>query len=56
MARSVMELCHGGPIMKIKDGEDATPYSEEEARQIFRQLVLGTTGLAAHDKRFRESH
>lgn len=50
MARTVMELCHGGPILKIKDGEDATPYSEEEARQIFRQLVLGKRGLTSHNK------
>ncbi|KWU42126.1 kinase-like protein, partial [Rhodotorula sp. JG-1b] len=41
----MMELCHGGPILKIKDGQDATPYSEEEARQIFRQLVLGIAYL-----------
>ena len=55
MARSVMELCHGGPILKIKDGQDATPYSEEEARQIFRQLVLGKRGLTSHNKWFHGS-
>lgn len=36
-----MELCEGGPILKLKDGEEVKPYTEEEARLIFRQLVLG---------------
>ncbi|BGP46731.1 hypothetical protein JCM10450v2_002579 [Rhodotorula kratochvilovae] len=41
----IMELCHGGPILKVRDGEQVTPFSEEEARNIFRQLVLGIAYL-----------
>jgi serine/threonine protein kinase len=37
----VMELCRGGPIMKLKDGEKVDPYPEEKVRDIFRQLTLG---------------
>lgn len=40
---AVMELCDGGPILKVRDGEQVTPYSEDEARNIFRQLVLGAS-------------
>ncbi|GAA6059844.1 hypothetical protein JCM10212_003756 [Sporobolomyces blumeae] len=41
----IMELCRGGPIMKIKDGEHVEPYSEDKARDIFRQLTLGIAYL-----------
>lgn len=45
----VMELCRGGPIMKIKDGEQVEPYSEKKTRDIFRQLTLGEEGLLHFD-------
>jgi len=41
-----MELCDGGPILKVRDGEQVTPYSEDEARNIFRQLVLGALSFS----------
>lgn len=41
----VMELCRGGPIMKLKDGEKVEPYSEDKTRDIFRQLTLGLAYL-----------
>ncbi|GAA5855536.1 hypothetical protein JCM8547_007879 [Rhodosporidiobolus lusitaniae] len=41
----IMELCEGGPIFKLRDGDQVTPYLEEEARNIFRQLVLGIAYL-----------
>ncbi|GAA5821327.1 hypothetical protein JCM11251_004573 [Rhodosporidiobolus azoricus] len=41
----IMELCEGGPILKLKDGDEVKPYTEEEARNIFRQLVLGIAYL-----------
>ncbi|GAA5946566.1 hypothetical protein JCM3765_000298 [Sporobolomyces pararoseus] len=41
----MMELCRGGPIMKLKDGERVEPYSEEKTRDIFRQLTLGLAYL-----------
>ncbi|GAA5898682.1 uncharacterized protein JCM6883_003388 [Sporobolomyces salmoneus] len=41
----VMELCRGGPIMKLVDGEHVEPYSEEKTRDIFRQLTLGLAYL-----------
>ncbi|GAA6004737.1 uncharacterized protein JCM10292_002497 [Rhodotorula paludigena] len=41
----IMELCHGGPILKLKEDEEAEPYSEDKARDIFRQLVLGIAYL-----------
>ncbi|GAA6017926.1 hypothetical protein JCM11491_001221 [Sporobolomyces phaffii] len=41
----VMELCRGGPIMKLKDGEKVDPYPEDKVRDIFRQLTLGIAYL-----------
>lgn len=41
----VMELCGGGPIMKMYQGEAVTPMDEERARGVFRQLVLGLAYL-----------
>ncbi|GAA5936144.1 serine/threonine-protein kinase [Sporobolomyces koalae] len=41
----IMELCRGGPIMKLRDGEHVEPYSEDKTRDIFRQLTLGIAYL-----------
>ncbi|KAK4048575.1 hypothetical protein OIO90_005745 [Microbotryomycetes sp. JL221] len=41
----VMELCAGGPILKIAEGEQVTPLHEEQVRNVFRQLLLGIAYL-----------
>lgn len=41
----VMELCGGGPIMKMIQGDTVTPMDEDRARGVFRQLVLGLAYL-----------
>lgn len=37
----VLEMCKKGVIMKVGLEESATPYSEEECRCWFRDLILG---------------
>jgi serine/threonine protein kinase len=37
----VMEICKGGVVMKVALGTQAPPYSENECRCWFRDLVLG---------------
>jgi [calcium/calmodulin-dependent protein kinase] kinase len=37
----VMEMCKAGVVMKVALGIQATPYSENECRCWFRDLVLG---------------
>ncbi|KAM0788111.1 hypothetical protein ACM66B_001278 [Microbotryomycetes sp. NB124-2] len=41
----VMELCAGGPILKIAEGEQVEPLSKEQARAVFRQMLLGIAYL-----------
>ncbi|SCZ98224.1 BZ3500_MvSof-1268-A1-R1_Chr3-2g06231 [Microbotryum saponariae] len=41
----VMELCAGGPIMRIEAGKKTDPMPLDEARRVFQQLVLGTSIL-----------
>ena len=36
----VMEMCKRGVVMKVGLDEDATPYSEEQCRHWFRDLIL----------------
>lgn len=45
MRVAVMELCAGGPIMKMSQGERVDPMGEDEARSVFKQLVLGLAYL-----------
>lgn len=37
----VLDLCEEGVIMKVGMDDKATPYSEEECRHWFRDLILG---------------
>ena len=37
----VMELCGGGPIMKMIQGHTVPAMDEDRTRSVFRQLVLG---------------
>ena len=37
----VLEMCKQGVIMKVELDETADPYSDEECRTWFRDLVLG---------------
>ena len=41
----VMELCGGGPIMKMNQGVTVDRMDEDRARSVFRQLVLGLSYL-----------
>ncbi|KDE04751.1 CAMKK protein kinase [Microbotryum lychnidis-dioicae p1A1 Lamole] len=41
----VMELCAGGPIMRIEAGKKTDPMPLDEARRVFQQLVLGVAYL-----------
>ncbi|KAK4047575.1 hypothetical protein OIV83_005362 [Microbotryomycetes sp. JL201] len=41
----VMELCAGGPILKIAEGEQVAPLPNEQARAVFRQMLLGIAYL-----------
>ncbi|KAM5440245.1 putative non-specific serine/threonine protein kinase [Microsporum canis] len=43
----VMEMCKKGVIMKVGLGEQADPYSEENCRCWFRDLILGIEYLHA---------
>ncbi|KAJ4391835.1 hypothetical protein N0V93_005455 [Gnomoniopsis smithogilvyi] len=43
----VLEMCNKGVIMNVGLEEDATPYSEEECRCWFRDLILGIEYLHA---------
>lgn len=43
----VVELCKKGVIMNIGFGANATPYSDEECRHWFRDLILGIEYLHA---------
>lgn len=43
----VLELCKKGVIMNIGFGANATPYSDEECRHWFRDLILGIEYLHA---------
>lgn len=43
----VLEMCNKGVIMKVGLEEDAVPYSEEECRHWFRDLILGIEYLHA---------
>jgi [calcium/calmodulin-dependent protein kinase] kinase len=36
----VMEMCKKGVVMKVGLDDDATPYSEEQCRHWFRDLIL----------------
>ncbi|KAF3479779.1 CAMKK/META protein kinase [Arthroderma uncinatum] len=50
----VMEMCKKGVIMKVGLGEQADPYSEENCRCWFRDLILGieylhTQGIVHRD-------
>jgi hypothetical protein len=37
----VIEYCKHGPVMEIGLEQKATPYTAEQARNIFRDLILG---------------
>lgn len=37
----VLEMCKKGVIMKIEIEQDVDPYTEEECRTWFRDLILG---------------
>ncbi|ORY82412.1 kinase-like domain-containing protein [Leucosporidium creatinivorum] len=41
----VLELCAGGPILRISQGEQVEPMKEERAREVMRQLILGIAYL-----------
>ncbi|SCV71270.1 BQ2448_2858 [Microbotryum intermedium] len=41
----VMELCAGGPILRIEAGKQTEPMPLDEARRVFQQLVLGVAYL-----------
>lgn len=43
----VLEMCNKGVIMNVGLQENATPYSEEECRCWFRDLILGIEYLHA---------
>ncbi|CAN8096313.1 unnamed protein product [Discula destructiva] len=43
----VLEMCNKGVIMKVGLEEEATPYSEEQCRCWFRDLILGIEYLHA---------
>lgn len=43
----VLEMCKKGVVMRVGLGETATPYSEEECRCWFRDLILGIEYLHA---------
>lgn len=43
----VMEMCKKGVIMKVGLGESADPYSDEQCRTWFRDLILGIEYLHA---------
>ena len=37
----VLEMCKKGVIMKVEVDDDVDPYTEEECRTWFRDLILG---------------
>jgi len=37
----VLELCPYGPVMQIHQHQATTPLSEQSARNVFRQIILG---------------
>lgn len=48
----VLEMCKKGVVMKVGLEENADPYSDEDCRLFFRDLILGieycTSHAAAH--------
>ncbi|KAJ3244021.1 hypothetical protein HK104_008083 [Borealophlyctis nickersoniae] len=50
----VFELCEKGAIMDIAMDKTTTPLSEEQARNYFRQMVLGIEYLHEHDIAHRD--
>lgn len=40
-SRAVLELCAGGPILRVPEGGQVKPLAEDEARHVFQQLLLG---------------
>lgn len=37
----MIEYCKHGPVMEIGLEQKVTPYTREQARNIFRDLILG---------------
>ncbi|KAI7869135.1 kinase-like domain-containing protein [Spinellus fusiger] len=45
----VFEMAHKGVLMKVQVDQVAPPYSEEEARRYFREMILGIEYLHNND-------
>ncbi|KAI8092476.1 kinase-like domain-containing protein [Halteromyces radiatus] len=50
----VFEMAHKGVLMSISMDETATPYSEEQARHYFREMILGIEYLHNNDIAHRD--
>ncbi|KAJ3161718.1 hypothetical protein HDU86_006488 [Geranomyces michiganensis] len=50
----VFELCEKGAIMDVSQDRPSAPLDREEARRIFRQMILGIEYLHEHDIAHRD--